>query len=104
MSFRVGVVEAFVVQACGRFAVSSSVRGHHDPFKVFRNMAAKIGARTRDRVFLINEDEVRILNLPAAMQGHVGWGYCDQGLNNYRPRPVIIFGLDDRNTPQVDVL
>ncbi|HJU11380.1 MAG TPA: hypothetical protein VJ728_10910, partial [Candidatus Binataceae bacterium] len=37
-----------------------------------------------DRPLLINEDGVSALNLQAAAEKHVGWGYYDQGLNNYR--------------------
>ncbi len=32
---------------------------------------------------LINEDGVSPMNLHAAVQDHVGWGYYDQGWNNY---------------------
>lgn len=37
-----------------------------------------------DRPFLINEDGVSTFNLQAAVQEHVGWGYYDDGLDNYR--------------------
>lgn len=37
-----------------------------------------------DRALLINEDGVSTFNLQAATEEHVGWGYYDQGLNNYR--------------------
>lgn len=37
-----------------------------------------------DRPLLINEDGVSAPNLQAAVEKHVGWGYYDQGLNNYR--------------------
>jgi hypothetical protein len=37
-----------------------------------------------DRPMLINEDGVSTFNLEAAVQEHVGWGYYDQGLGNYR--------------------
>jgi hypothetical protein len=37
-----------------------------------------------DRPVLINEDGVSTFNLQAAVQEHVGWGYYDNGLGNYR--------------------
>ncbi len=37
-----------------------------------------------DRPLLINEDGVSTFNLQAAIQEHVGWGYYDNGLSNYR--------------------
>lgn len=37
-----------------------------------------------DRPFLINEDGVSTFNLLAAVQEHTGWGYYDNGLDNYR--------------------
>jgi hypothetical protein len=37
-----------------------------------------------DRPVLINEDGVSTFNLHAAVEEHVGWGYYDQGWNNYR--------------------
>jgi hypothetical protein len=33
---------------------------------------------------IINEDGVSTFNLEAAVQEHVGWGYYDNGLGNYR--------------------
>lgn len=43
--------------------------------------------RTRygtNRPLLINEDGVSTFDLWAAIEKHVGWGYYDQGLNNYQ--------------------
>ena len=37
-----------------------------------------------DRPVIINEDGVSTFNLHAAVQEHVGWGYYDNGLSNYR--------------------
>jgi hypothetical protein len=37
-----------------------------------------------DRPLLINEDGVSAFNLHAAVEERVGWGYYDQGWNNYR--------------------
>ena len=37
-----------------------------------------------DRPLIINEDGVSTFNLHAAVQEHVGWGYYDNGLTNYR--------------------
>jgi hypothetical protein len=37
-----------------------------------------------DRPLLINEDGVSAFNLQAAVDERVGWGYYDQGWNNYR--------------------
>lgn len=37
-----------------------------------------------DRPVLINEDGVSTFNLQAAVQEHVGWGYYDNGLGDYR--------------------
>ena len=37
-----------------------------------------------DRPLLINEDGASVFNLIAATDENVGWGYYDQGLNNYR--------------------
>jgi hypothetical protein len=37
-----------------------------------------------DRPMIINEDGVSTFNLQAAVQEHVGWGYYDNGLGNYR--------------------
>ncbi len=44
-------------------------------------MRARFGS---NRPLLINEDGVSTFNLWAAIQKHVGWGFYDQGLNNYR--------------------
>jgi hypothetical protein len=52
--------------------------GVHDRIQAYRRVAGY------DRALLINEDEVSVFNLQAATQEHVGWGYYDQGLNNYR--------------------
>ncbi len=37
-----------------------------------------------ERPLIINEDGVSTFNLQAAVQEHVGWGYYDNGLSNYR--------------------
>jgi hypothetical protein len=37
-----------------------------------------------DRPMIINEDGVSTFNLQAAVEEHVGWGYYDNGLGNYR--------------------
>ncbi len=37
-----------------------------------------------DRPLIINEDGVSTFNLLAAVQEHVGWGFYDNGLGNYR--------------------
>lgn len=37
-----------------------------------------------DRPMMINEDGVSTFNLQAAVEEHVGWGYYDQGLGDYR--------------------
>lgn len=37
-----------------------------------------------DRPMIINEDGVSTFNLQAAVQEHVGWGFYDNGLGNYR--------------------
>jgi hypothetical protein len=37
-----------------------------------------------DRPLIINEDGVSTFNLQAAAQEHVGWGFYDNGLGNYR--------------------
>jgi len=37
-----------------------------------------------DRPALINEDGVSTFNLHAAVEEHAGWGFYDQGWNNYR--------------------
>jgi hypothetical protein len=37
-----------------------------------------------DRPLMINEDGVSAFNLEAAVDEHVGWGYYDQGMSNYR--------------------
>lgn len=44
-------------------------------------MRARFG---HDRPLLINEDGVSTFNLHAAVESHVGWGFYDQGLNDYR--------------------
>ena len=51
--------------------------GVHERIQAYRRAAGY------DRAFLINEDEVSTFDLQAATQEHVGWGYYDQGLNNY---------------------
>ena len=43
-------------------------------------MRAQFGS---NRPLLINEDGVSTFNLWAAVEHHVGWGFYDQGLNNY---------------------
>lgn len=37
-----------------------------------------------DRPFMINEDGVSTFNLLAAVEEHAGWGFYDNGLDNYR--------------------
>jgi len=44
------------------------------------SMRAQFGS---NRPLLINEDGVSTFNLWAAIEKHVGWGFYDQGLNNY---------------------
>jgi hypothetical protein len=49
----------------------------HDRIQAYRRLAG------HDRALLINEDGVSTFNLQAAVQEGVGWGFYDQGLNNY---------------------
>lgn len=52
------------------------------------------------RPVLINEDGVSTFNLWAAAQKHVGWGYYDQGLNNYHDgfqSPPVNWQIDTLN-------
>jgi hypothetical protein len=51
--------------------------GVHERIQAYRRAAGY------NRAFLINEDGVSAFNLQAAAEEHVGWGYYDQGLNNY---------------------
>lgn len=51
--------------------------GVHDRIQAYHRAAGY------DRALLINEDGVSTFNLQAATEEHVGWGYYDQGLNNY---------------------
>jgi hypothetical protein len=51
--------------------------GVHDRIQAYRKLAGY------NRPMLINEDEVTTFNLQAATDERVGWGYYDQGLNNY---------------------
>jgi hypothetical protein len=50
----------------------------HDSIQAMKSWAGY------DRPVLINEDGVSAFNLQAAVQEHVGWGYYDDGLGNYR--------------------
>jgi hypothetical protein len=52
--------------------------GVHDEIREMRRWTGY------DRPMLINEDGVSTFNLEAAVQEHVGWGYYDQGLGDYR--------------------
>jgi hypothetical protein len=54
-----------------------TAEGVHERIQAYRRAA---GYR---RAFLINEDEVTTFNLQAATDERVGWGYYDQGLNDY---------------------
>jgi hypothetical protein len=52
------------------------------------------------RPVLINEDGVSTFDLWAAVQKHVGWGYYDQGLNNYHDgfqSPPVNWQIDTLN-------
>ena len=65
----------------------------HERIKAMRKWAGS------DRPVLINEDGVSTFNLQAAVQEHAGWGYYDQGWNNYRDgfqSPPVNWGI---NTP-----
>jgi len=55
-----------------------------NPEGVHERIAAMRRAEGANRPLLINEDEVSTFNLEAAIEDHVGWGYYDQGLNNYQ--------------------
>jgi hypothetical protein len=49
------------------------------------------------RPLLVNEDGISSFNLQAATREHVGWGYYDQGLNNYRDgfqSPPVNWGIN----------
>jgi hypothetical protein len=54
------------------------------PEGVHEYIQAMRGAEGNSRPLLINEDGVSAFNLEAAVDEHVGWGYYDQGLNQYR--------------------
>lgn len=53
-----------------------------------------------ERPVLINEDGVSTCNLWAALRKHVGWGYYDQGLNDYHDgfqSPPVDWRIDTLN-------
>jgi hypothetical protein len=50
----------------------------HESIAAFRRWAGY------DRPLMINEDGVSTMNLYAAVEEHAGWGFYDQGWNNYR--------------------
>lgn len=54
------------------------------PEEVHQSIQAMRRRLGYDRPLIINEDGVSTLNLHAAVQEHVGWGYYDNGLTNYR--------------------
>jgi hypothetical protein len=69
------------------------------PEEVHERIQAMRGWTGDHRPLLINEDGVTAFNLHAAVQEHVGWGYYDQGWNNYRDgfqSPPVNWGV---NTP-----
>ncbi len=54
------------------------------PEQVHETIATTRRVAGYDRPVLINEDGVSAFNLQAAVEERVGWGYYDQGWNNYR--------------------
>ena len=54
------------------------------PEQVHETIATTRRVAGYDRPLLINEDGVSAFNLHAAVEERVGWGYYDQGWNNYR--------------------
>jgi hypothetical protein len=54
------------------------------PEQVHETIATSRRLAGYDRPLLINEDGVSTFNLHAAIEERTGWGYYDQGLNNYR--------------------
>lgn len=54
------------------------------PEQVHETIATSRRLAGYDRPLLINEDGVSAFNLHAAVEERVGWGYYDQGWNNYR--------------------
>jgi hypothetical protein len=67
------------------------------PEGVQNRIAAYRKAAGVPRPLLINEDGVSVFNLQAATQEHVGWGYYDQGLNNYKDgfqSPPVNWAID----------
>ena len=54
------------------------------PEQVHETIAASRRLAGYDRPLLINEDGVSAFNLHAAVEERAGWGYYDQGWNNYR--------------------
>ncbi len=106
-----GVVEAILLAkqvAAGQFPVSTSWAGGiqarsgraeaavramdyilihtngRTPEQVHETIATSRRLAGYDRPLLINEDGVSTFNLQAAVDERVGWGYYDQGWNNYR--------------------
>ena len=64
--------------------------GVHDEIAEMRRWAGD------NRPLMINEDGVSTFNLKAAVQEGVGWGYYDQGLNDYRngfQSPPVNWGI-----------
>ncbi len=54
------------------------------PEQVHESIAAFRRWEGYERPLLINEDGVSAMNLQAAVEERAGWGFYDQGLNNYR--------------------
>ena len=106
-----GVVEALrtaKTAAAGRFPVSTSWAGGlqarseqataavkemdyilihtngQTPEQVRETIAASRRIGGTDRPLIVNEDGVSAFNLQAAVDERVGWGYYDQGWNDYR--------------------
>jgi hypothetical protein len=57
---------------------------NRNPEEVDRYIQRMRASAGNDRPLLINEDGASVFNMIAATDEHVGWGYYDQGLNNYR--------------------
>jgi len=57
---------------------------HRSAEGVHQYIQAMRAAVGYDRPVLINEDGISSFNLQAAIEEHAGWGYYDQGLNNYQ--------------------
>jgi hypothetical protein len=76
-----GSRESVALKAVDYILIHTNNRSPEGVREYIRSTRASAGS---DRPLLINEDGVSAFNLIAAAAEHAGWGYYDQGLNDYQ--------------------